>query len=176
MEKTLKEEYIYKGKIINLKIEEVLLPNNKKSNREIVEHRGAAAIVAIDKNNNIILVKQYRKPVEDYLLEIPAGTLEPDEEPIVCAKRELIEETNFDAHKFKFLTSFCSTPGFTTEKLYVYIATDLYKKQGTPDEDEFINIVTIPFEKAIEMVLKGEIQDAKSMISILMTSLMMEEK
>lgn len=168
MEKTIESEYIYKGKVVNLRIDEVRLQNNKKSKREIVEHRGATAIVPIDSENNIIMVTQYRKAVEKTLLEIPAGTLEDGEDPLECAKRELVEEIGFGAKEFLHLISFYSTPGFTTEKLHLYMAKNLYKKEGIPDEDEFIQVKKVPLDEAFNMVMKGEIEDAKSIIGILL--------
>ncbi len=167
MEKTLKSEWIYRGRVVNLKIDEVELPNGRKSKREIIVHKGAAAILPIDDEENIIMVKQFRKPAEKVLLEIPAGTLEEGEDPLECAKRELIEETGFGAKEFIPLISFYSTPGFTTEKLYIYIAKGLYAESGEMDFDEFIEIEKIPFDKALSMVLEGKIEDAKTIIGIL---------
>jgi len=167
MEKTLKTEWIYKGRVVNLKIDEVELPNGRKSKREIIVHRGAAAILPIDDDGNIVMVKQYRKPAEKILLEIPAGTLEEGEDPLECAKRELIEETGFAAREFTPLISFYSTPGFTTERLHIYIAKGLYEESGEMDFDEFIEIEKIPFNEALSMVLEGKIEDAKTIIGIL---------
>ncbi len=167
MEKTLKTEWIYRGRVVNLKIDEVELPNGRKSKREIIVHRGAAAILPIDDEGNIVMVKQYRKPAEKVLLEIPAGTLEEGEDPLKCAKRELTEETGFAAREFAPLISFYSTPGFTTERLYIYVAKGLYEKPGEMDFDEFIEIEKIPFNEALSMVLEGKIEDAKTIIGIL---------
>ncbi len=167
MEKTLKTEWIYRGRVVNLKIDEVELPNGRKSKREIIVHRGAAAILPIDNDGNIVMVKQYRKPAEKILLEIPAGTLEEGEDPLECAKRELIEETGFAAREFTPLISFYSTPGFTTERLHIYIAKGLYEESGEMDFDEFIEIEKIPFNEALSMVLEGKIEDAKTIIGIL---------
>ncbi len=167
MEKTLKTEWIYRGRVVNLKIDEVELPNGRKSKREIIVHRGAAAILPIDDDGNIVMVKQYRKPAEKILLEIPAGTLEEGEDPLECAKRELIEETGFAAREFTPLISFYSTPGFTTERLHIYIAKGLYEESGEMDFDEFIEIEKIPFNEALSMVLEGKIEDAKTIIGIL---------
>ncbi len=169
MERTIKSEWIYKGKVINLKVDEVELPDGNKSRREIVVHRGAAAIVPVDEEGNIFMVRQYRKPVEKELLEIPAGTLEEGEDPLECAKRELVEETGFAGKRFHLLASFYSTPGFTTEKLYVYLAEGLYREKGEMDFDEFIEVEKIPLENLFSMVMEGKIEDAKSIIGILLT-------
>ncbi len=166
MEKTIKSEFIYKGKVVNLRIDEIELPDGRKSKREIIVHRGASAIVPIDSDNNIVMVRQYRKPAEKFLLEIPAGTLEEGEDPLNCAKRELVEEIGYEAKVFEPLISFYSTPGFTTEKLYLYLARDLHEKKGIPDEDEFIEVERIPLDVAFSMATKSEIEDAKSIIGI----------
>ncbi len=169
MEKTIKSEWIYRGKIIDLKVVEVELPDGNKSKREIVVHRGASAIVPMDDEGCVIMVKQFRKPAEKVLLEIPAGTLEEGEDPLECAKRELIEETGFGAKEFIHLISFYSTPGFTTEKLHIYLAKGLYKSEGETDFDEFIETEKIPLDKLFSMVLEGKIEDAKTIIGILTT-------
>lgn len=164
---TVSSEKIYDGKIINLRIDTVELPNKKYTKREIVEHRGATAIIALDEDNKIILVKQYRKAVEDFLYEVPAGKLELNEEPLNCASRELVEETGYCANKIEKLTEFYTCPGFCNEKIYLYKATELKKVETNLDDDEFIEIIKVSIDEAKEMVKQNKIVDAKTQIAIL---------
>ncbi len=167
-EKTLKTERIYEGKVINLRVDTVELPDKKYSKREIVEHPGAVGIIGINDEGKIILVKQYRKAVDSILLEIPAGKLEPKEDPTECAKREFKEETGYSASTFTFLSACYTSPGFSNEKIYLYKADHLFKGTAEPDEDEYIEIVEIPFETAIGKIYSGEIQDSKTIMGILL--------
>ncbi len=166
-EKTMKCERVYEGRIINVRVDTVELPDKKYSKREIVEHPGAVGIVPITSNKEIVLVKQFRKPVEGVLLEIPAGKIESEEEPAICAVRELEEETGFKTDNIQQLLKFYTTPGFSNEIIYIYIAEDL--KEGTinPDEDENIETIKIPIEEALEKIKSGEIEDAKTIVGIL---------
>lgn len=166
-EKTMKSERIYEGRIINLRVDTVELPNKKYSKREIVEHPGAVGIIAITKDDEVILVKQYRKPIEDTLLEIPAGKLEPKENPQECAIRELEEETGFATDNVEKILEFYTTPGFSNEVMHIYIAKDL--KEGTVnlDDDENIQIIKLPIDEVLYKIKTGEIKDAKTIIGIL---------
>ncbi len=166
VEKTIKSDKIYHGKIINLRIDTVELPNQKYSKREIIEHCGGVAIIAVH-DYKIILVKQYRKAVENSLYELPAGKLEAKEDPLECARRELIEETGYEPQNLKFALSFYSSPGFSNEMIHLFITDRLTFIGANPDEDEYIEIVEIPFEDAFRMVLDGEIIDAKTIIGLL---------
>lgn len=163
---TVNSEKIFEGKIINLRVDTVELPNKKYAKREIVEHKGAAAIVAID-NDEIILIKQYRKAVEDFLYEIPAGKLELNEDPLNCASRELIEETGYCANRIEKLTEFYTCPGFSNEKIHLYKATELKQVGNNLDEDEFIEVVKVSIDEAKEMINQNKILDAKTQIAIL---------
>ena len=167
-ERTLHSERIYEGKIINLRVDTVDLPSGKKTKREIVEHAGCTAIVAIDSENNVLLVRQYRKPVERMLLEIPAGGIEPGENPVDGARRELEEETGFSAEKWEELSCFYTSPGFCTEYMYLYIATDLKPVERDADDDENIELVRVPLKKTPELFVSGEVCDAKSIAGLLM--------
>jgi ADP-ribose pyrophosphatase len=167
-ERTLRSERIYEGKIINLRVDTVELPTGKKTKREIVEHAGCTAIVAIDSENNILLVRQYRKPVERMLLEIPAGGIEPGEKPLDGARRELEEETGFSATRWEELSLFYTSPGFTTECMYLYLATDLKPVERDADDDENIELLRVPLKKAPELIASGEVCDAKSIAGLLM--------
>lgn len=166
-EKTMKTEKIYEGKILNLRIDTVELPDKKYSKREIVEHPGAVAIVPITEKGEIILVKQYRKAVEKELLEIPAGKLEVGEEPRETAIRELKEETGFSSAKIEYITEFYTSAGFTDEKMYLFLATELTEGTAEPEKDEYIEVVKLGLETLIDMVLKGEILDSKTIIGAL---------
>ncbi|MCL6610034.1 MAG: NUDIX hydrolase [Peptococcaceae bacterium] len=167
LEKKLSSETVYRGKIINLRVDRVELPNGLSTEREVVEHGGAVAVVPVDENNEVIMVSQYRHPAGKVLLEVPAGRLEEGEDPAACAARELREETGYEAREMRLLFSFYTTPGFTNEVICLYLARGLVYRGGSPDEDEFIRLRRVPLEKALEMVCRGEICDAKSIIGIL---------
>lgn len=165
-EKTLKSQEIFRGRIVNLRVDTVLLPDQRQSTREVIEHVPAVAIVALDDKGNIIMVRQFRKPVEEVLLEIPAGLMDSGEEPLISAKRELREETGLTASHWEKILSYYSTPGFTNECLHLYLATGLSQGEVEPDEDEFVEIVSMPLEKAYDMIFKGQVKDGKSIIGI----------
>ncbi len=166
-EPTISSHPIYKGRIVSLRVDEVRLANGQIRQREIVEHGGAVAIVAVDDQDRVLLVRQFRKPVERFLLEIPAGTLEDGEEPDACARRELIEETGHTAERVERLVGFYSAPGFCTEYLHVYLATGLREGAASPEEDESIELVREPVSRALELIESGQIQDAKSQVGLL---------
>ncbi|HZK44535.1 MAG TPA: NUDIX hydrolase [Syntrophomonadaceae bacterium] len=165
-EKTIKTKPVFSGKIINVQVDTVSLPNGGQSTREIVKHAEAVAIVAVDEGNNIYLVKQYRKPVEQVLLELPAGLLEPDEDILTAAYRELAEETGLRAKKMDKVLSFYSAPGFTDEKIHIFIARDFIKGETDLDVDEFVETVKIPLTEAYEMIATEKIIDAKTIIGL----------
>lgn len=167
-EKTLKTERIYEGKVINLRVDTVELPDKKYSKREIVEHSGAVGIIGINKAGEVILVKQYRKAVDDFLLEIPAGKIEPQEEPQACAKREFKEETGYGASEFSPLVQCYTSPGFSNEKIHLFKAEGLFKGTAEPDEDEYIETVEISYATALQKIRDGEIQDCKTIMAILL--------
>lgn len=165
-EKTMKSDKVYEGKIVNLRIDTVELPDKKYSKREIVEHPGGVAVIPITEDNCVILVKQFRKPVEKFLLEIPAGKLEINEEPRETATRELKEETGFEAGKMEYLVEFYTSPGFSNERIHLFLATDLIEGEAKPDSGEFIEKVKISIEDLLKMVDRGEIVDSKTIIGI----------
>lgn len=166
IEKTVDTREIFSGRIIKVRLDTVSLPNGRQSTREVVEHAGAVAIVALDNENNIIMVNQYRKPVERVLMEIPAGTMEKDEDPLRCAQRELKEETGFSADHWETILAYYSTPGFTDEYIHLYLATGLTGGEINFDEDEFLETVHLPLQEAGRMIMTGEIMDGKSIIGI----------
>lgn len=167
IEKTISSKRIHEGKILNLRVDEVLLPNDKTSLREIVEHNGAVAIVAVTDDNKILMVRQYRKAVEKVLIEIPAGKLEKGEAPYDCAKRELIEETGFRAHQLEEVMEIVTSPGFCTEKIHLFVAKNLSADYLDNDEDEFIDIITMDLDEALEKIVSREIVDSKTIIGLL---------
>ncbi len=165
-EKTLASRDIFQGRIIKVRVDQVLLPDGSESSREIVEHSGAVGIVAIDKENNLWMVRQYRKALERVLLEIPAGTLEENEEPLECARRELEEETGLQAAEWQEILSYHSAPGFCDEKLFLFMAQGLSLGESSLDRDEFLEVKKVPLKAAYEMIFSGEIIDGKSIIGI----------
>lgn len=166
-EKTLTEKTLYDGKIIKLKLQEVELQNGRKTKREIIKHPGGVAILAYKDEDTILMVEQFRKPIEKTLLELPAGKLEPGEGPETCGRRELEEETGYKAENFTYLGHIVSSPGFCDEVIHIYKAENLFKGQIGGDEDEFINVIEMKKDKAIEMIRKGEIIDAKTICALM---------
>jgi len=162
--KRLKEE---KGNYLHYCIDEVTLSNGHISTREMVTHPGAVAIIAYTANNEIILVKQYRYPVKETLYEIPAGKLESGEMSDASAKRELEEETGFVAKRWEKVSSFYTAPGFSNEKMHLFMATDLIEKTAHPDPDEIIVYEKMPLEEAMKMIETGEIKDSKTMFALM---------
>lgn len=165
-EKTTNVTKIYDGKIIKLQVEEVELPNGKTSEREIVKHPGAVAIIPVTKEGKLVLVRQYRKALEKVIVEIPAGKLEKGEEPIDSAQRELEEETSYQAGKLEFLVSFYTSPGFADELIYLYIATGLEQGKAELDEDEFLDVIEVTTKEAEEMIKNEMIHDAKTVYAV----------
>ena len=168
MEKELEREVIMDGKIMTVTKEKVLLDNGNTAFREVVYHHGGVCVLAV-KDNKILLVKQFRYPNRINTLEIPAGKLEKDEEPIGCAFRELEEETNHRAKDMQFLFKFMPSPGYTSEWLYLYEAKDFKEVNDSldGDEDEFIDVVELDIDEAYQMINQGEITDAKTIIAIM---------
>ena len=166
-EKTMKSERIFEGKVLTLRVDTIELPNKKYSKREIIEHSGGVAIVAVTDEWEIVLVKQYRKAIEDFLLELPAGKLEYGEDPLECGKRELKEETGYTAGSMELLSETYSSPGYSTEKIYIYLARDLVAGESALDEGEYLEVDKIKIEKLIEMVNNNKIKDSKTINGIL---------
>jgi ADP-ribose pyrophosphatase len=172
-EKQLKSEYIYKGKIINLRRDEALLPNATTALREVVEHPGGVCVAALTDDDELLMVRQFRYPYFETVLEIPAGKRDSkDEDPLECGKRELREETGAIADKFHFLGELYPTPGYCAEIIWLFAATNLTFTELDLDEDEFLNVEKIPFDKCVEMILSGEIKDAKTQAAVLKLKLL----
>ena len=166
-ETTLSSQLIYEGRAVKLRVDTVKMPSGRKTTREIVEHGDCVAIVAIDADGNVILVNQFRKPVEKELLEIPAGGIEPGEDPVTAVERELREEIGYLPRKVDRLGGFYSTPGYCTEYLYLYLATDLVPSQLQAEDTENIRLVRVPVSQIPELITSGRICDAKSIAGLL---------
>lgn len=165
-EKTIKSQTIYEGNIIRLQLDQVTLPDGRTSQREIVKHPGAVAVVAITDEKKLVLVRQFRKPLEKTILEIPAGKLEPGEDPRVCAFRELKEETGYRAEEMTPLVSFYTSPGFADEIIHLYVASGLHRGEARPDQDEFVELVELTLPEAWQRIADGEICDAKTVAAV----------
>ena len=167
-EQTVSSDRIYTGKVISLKVDTVEVPKKGYQKREIIEHPGAVGIVAITDDNKVLLVRQFRKAIEKVLWEIPAGKLEQGESPKDCAIRELKEETGYSANNMKLIHKFYTSSGFSNQKIYVYLATDLEKGECCLDEDEFLELHEVNLNDAYEMINKNDIEYAKTSIGLLL--------
>ncbi len=163
-EKTITSETKFEGRIFKVRTENVELENGQAAYREFVDHPGGVGVVAITPDNKMLMVKQFRKAIENETIEIPAGKLERGEDPLECGIRELEEETGYKAKEFISLGFLYPSPGFTDEKTYIYLAKDLYKGTVNPDEDEFLDILEVPLEEIYSKIMKNEINDAKTVI------------
>lgn len=167
-ERTVGTEPIFEGRIIKVRVDEVVLPNGETSKREIVKHPGAVAVIATTDEGKIVLVEQYRKAMEKALVEIPAGKLEQGEQPETTAIRELEEETGYVCEKMELIASFYTSPGFADEIVYLYEAKGLKKKENKAalDEDEFVELMEVTLEEAMELMKEQRIHDAKTMYAV----------
>ena len=172
-EKTLKSEIIYQGAIINLRREKVTVQGGT-SYREIIEHNGGAVIAALTEDNKLVMVRQYRKPADKVMLEVPAGKIDPGEKPLEAAVRELKEETGYTAAKVEFLTQFYPSVGYSEEVLYLYLCTGLTPGETNFDENEAIDIEEVELDRLFKMAMSGEIDDAKTLIAILMVKALVD--
>ncbi|MCW5932854.1 MAG: NUDIX hydrolase [Fimbriimonadia bacterium] len=168
-ESTVESELIYKGRVVSLRLDTVQLANGRTVTREIVQHRGAVAIVPLLDNSTVLLVRQYRQAVGEALLEIPAGTLEENESPETCAIRELEEETGYTAKLMQPMFSQYLAPGYSQEVLHVFLAEELSEGSARPEEDEQLELVETPVSEVAPMVLDGRIRDAKTIAGLLVT-------
>ena len=174
-EKPVKQEYKFKGKIVNLRVDDALLPNGNIAKREIVEHNGGVMVAPLDNEDNLYFVKQFRYPYMEIVTELPAGKLEKGEDPFEAGKRELKEETGAVANKYVSLGQLYPTPGYCGEIIHMYLATELSFGEQNPDDDEFLEVYKIPLAKAVEMVLSGELKDSKTQTAILKIHFLKQE-
>ena len=161
-----RKDLVYTGKVFNLYTENVTLPNGNTTDLNILRHPGAAAMVALTEEQQIVLIKQYRHAINDYIWEIPAGTLDPDETPLVCARRELVEEAGVSANKWEKLGEIVPVPGYSDERIHIFLAAELEEDRQNLDVDEILDVHQIDFSKALSMIRKGQIVDAKSITGI----------
>lgn len=175
-EKTLESCLVYDGKIVKLYRDKALLENNSEVIREVIKHPGGVCVVPLTDKNEVIMVTQLRYPHHKVLTEIPAGKLEWGEDHFECGKRELKEETGCTAEKYDYLGCLLPTPAYDTEVIHMYLARELSQAEQKLDEDEFLDVKKIPFEKAVEMVMNGEITDAKTQLALLKTKLLLERE
>ncbi|MER1985502.1 MAG: NUDIX hydrolase [Solibacillus sp.] len=168
-ETTITSQPIFKGRVISLKVDEVTLPNGETAKREIINHPGAVAVIAITDDGKILLVEQYRKALERSIIEIPAGKLEPGEKPEVTARRELEEETGYACGELTYIQTFATSPGFADEVIHLYVARNLtlLEEAVALDEDEFVELMAVTVEEAEQMVADGRIYDAKTAFAVL---------
>ena len=173
-EKTLSSEKIFDGVILHIRRDQVELPGGGRSVREVVDHPGGVCVLALDDQNQALLVSQYRYPYEKVLREIPAGKLEYGEDPATAAIRELQEETGAVAGDFRSLGELYPSPGYCGEIIRMYLARDLTFGEAHLDEDEFLNLERVPFDQLVEQVLSGEIKDAKTIAAVLKGKLLLQ--
>ena len=173
----LSGQTLYDGAIIRVEKWQVSLPDGRTAVREIVRHNGAAAIVPVDDQGYVTLVRQHRVAMDKFTWEIPAGKLDsPTEDPFLAAKRELEEETGLQARHWQLLNRIDTTPGFCTERIALYLATGLSQHPAHPDADEFLQLTRIPLEEAVELCMAGEINDSKTLIGLLMAQRLLRDK
>lgn len=163
-------EPVYLGKVVNLYVDVVRLPDGQQARREIVRHSGAVAMVPLLPSGDVVMVRQYRHAAGKVLLEIPAGTLEPDEDPEQAAVRELQEEIGYRPGKLTRLAGEYTAPGYTSELIHIYLATGLQESNLDQDDDEFLEVVRLPFDEALRRVEQGEIMDGKTIIGLLLAA------
>ena len=167
-EKTLSSKQVFEGKIVNVRWDSVELINGKTSYREVVEHAGGVVILAVDEQNRAYMVRQFRYPIGRAMLEVPAGKLEKGEDPLDGAIRELREETGLTAEKIIYFNGTYPSPGFCDEQLHIYLALGLTQGEACPDEDEFLNLEIVELDELANMIMRGELQDGKSINAIFM--------
>lgn len=164
-EKTMKTDRVYEGRILNLRVDTVELPNKMYSKREIIEHKPAVVIIPILDKDTVVMIKQYRKAVDKTILEFPAGLIDNGETPEQAAERELQEEIGYSSKKFNYLYDFFSSPGFTDEKVSMFLATDLFESKLEADDDEFLNIELVKIDDLVDMLNNYELNDVKTIVA-----------
>ncbi len=175
-EKTISSKTAYEGKIFKIKSDTVLLENNTEAIREVIMHHGGVCVVPVTDENEIIMVRQFRYPFADIITEIPAGKLNPGEDHFECGRRELLEETGMTAESMTYIGYTTPLPAYCTEKIHLYIAKGLTFSSQSLDADEFLDVIKIPFEKAVDMVINNELTDAKTQVAIMKAWIMSNNK
>ena len=175
-EKTLRSEEIYKGKIIRVRRDVVALSDGAEAVREVVEHSGGVGGIPVDEHGDVWCVRQFRYPLGEHLLEVPAGKLEPGEDPLECAVRELSEETGFTAAEYTDLGRLYPSPGYCRETLYIFMATGLTRGQAHLDKGEFLDVEKHSLDELYEMAMRDELPDAKTAMAVIKAKLLWEER
>ena len=175
-ETTVSRSTVYEGIIVNVRRDKAQLTDGRISNREVVEHPGGVAVFALDPDGKVILVRQYRYPMGEVVLELPAGKLEKGEEPRESALRELEEETGLQPRVFIPMGMSFSSPGIMEERIYLYYAEDLVQGPTHPDDGEFLEVIRVPYPEVLDMARRGEIKDGKTLVGIFKASMLMEER
>jgi ADP-ribose pyrophosphatase len=157
---------VYAGRVVHLYVDTVQLPNGVTVDLEVIRHPGAAAVVPLKDDGTVVLIRQFRHATGGFIYEIPAGKLNPGEEPLHCAERELEEEIGYRAARFDLLSSIFTAPGFTDEVIHIYRGTGLTKGQQQLDRDEVLEVIEMPLRQAVEMIERGEIRDAKTIVGV----------
>ena len=166
-EKTLSTQQIYQGRAVNVRVDTIQKASGKEATREVVEHRDCVAVVVLDEQSDVLLVRQFRHPVSRFLLEVPAGGIDTGEQPVDSVRRELQEETGYFPRKIERLGGFYSTPGYCTEYLHCFLATDLVSSRLVAEDTDDIELVRVPAEKIPRLIHSGDICDAKSIAALL---------
>lgn len=173
-EKTLSSKSVFDGRILHITLDEIELPNGKKSKREVVNHPGGVTVAALDEDNNLLFVRQFRYPYKEVVLELPAGKLEKGSTPLENGKRELMEETGAEGYSYISLGQLYPSPGYTSEIIHIYACKVKSQGSSNPDDGEFLNVEKIPLDKAVEMVLNNQIPDAKTQVAVLKTAMLIK--
>ena len=175
-EKTLESKTIFDGKIIKVQVDQALLPDGHQALREVCRHPGGVAVLALTEEGTVYLVRQFRYPLGEELLELPAGKLEYGEDPFLAGQRELSEETGLEARAWVDLGKIYSSPGFCDEKIHLYFARDLIRKESHLDEEEFLDVETMPLSELVEKCCSGEISDGKTVAAVLKVQALLQRE
>lgn len=167
IERFVRKRTVWRGRAVDFRVDTIRLPNGKLATREYLDHPGAVGVVPLLPGGRVVMVRQYRHPVREVTLELPAGKLDKGEKPLACVRRELAEETGYTARKITPLLQYWPTPAFANEVLHMYAAEGLNPGKMATDEDEFLECVTLPIKKALDLVRRGEIKDSKTVIGLL---------
>ena len=173
--KVLNRTTVHQGRVFTVTTENIMLPNGTTVDLDIIRHPGAAAMVPLKNDGSVVMLRQYRHAVGDYIWEIPAGTMDSGESPLECAQRELIEETGYSSEHWEKLGHIIPVPGYSDETIHIFLATDLRSARQELDPDEIIHVLEVPWDTALNMIANGEIQDSKTISSLFFTKTWLEK-